>query len=569
MSFADSLSYPRRLTIVRPSEDQSPYTRFLNFSGSYNGFLGGAVVAFPKMCPGAQIMMLRKPIVWGNAGGAPAQSIANALIPYWIGNAFGHWPSVNMSYAYVPIIDSSSSGGTWENLWSSDGWDPDAQPQVQNTNTQTTGGVPYTISGRSNAMYMELVRNSTSVSSVAISGTCNAVRVDDLDLYANLDLSSQYCKRFASPDKDYACNLPQQHGVCCNGSCDYGKNFTAINPWQSASSQENEVMYRSKTLELSIPSIGSWAQSGTGTVEAMQEFSVNDPSGQGIGAVPQNNWWAWTTQQVFGPGAVPPQDIYGTIGISSSAPTLQMFVSPYVMGTSLNESFYRIVDKCPAANPFDTPTFTIEWRVLTTAEHARCTMKAVHVYAQHSAAVSNVEDSQTIYDTVCIVKETRINGNGDGAWQKMSTTFERPTPVYTENTSFTQAKPRCGQWIGCMFFMYHSVAGSPDTNVTAYFERYTTSYRFKVDNPAHICAWDKRVVSDVVPLTVSGSVFAEVKLSNEARTYSNISNYQRSNRFDDMLDAQREFMVTQTRKSCFDKRGYDEEEKGFADAIGK
>lgn len=569
MSFADSLSYPRKLTIVRPSEDQSPYTRFLNFTGSYNGFLAGAVVAFPKMCPGAQIMMLRKPLVWGQAGGAPTQSISNALLNYWIGNAFGHWPSISMSYAYVPIVDSSSSGGTWENLWTSDGWDPDAQPQVQNTNVATTGGVPYTISGRTNTMYMELVRNTTSVSSVAISGTCNAVRVDDLDLYANLDLSSQYCKRFASPDKDYACNVPQQTGVCSIGACDYGKNYYAINPWQSASSQENEVMYRSKTIEMQIPSVGSWASPSAGGIEAMTEFSVNDPSGQGIGAVPQNNWWAWTTQQTFGSGGVPPQDIYGSIPISSGSVVLQMFISPYVMSTSVNDNFYRIVDKCPAANPFDTPTVTIEWRVATLAEHARCTIKAVHIYAQHSAAVSNVEDTQTIYDTVCIVKETRINGNGDQGWQKMSTTFERPTPVYTENTNITQSKPRCGQWVGTMFFMYTSVGGDPATAVNCYFERYTTSYRFKLNNPAHVCSWDKRAVTDVVPLTVSGSVFAEVKLSNEARTYSNVSGYQRSSRFDDMLDAQREFMVTQSRKSSYDKKTYDEEERGFADAIGK
>jgi len=567
MSFADSLSYPRKLTIVRPSEDQSPYTRFLNFSGSYNGFLAGAVVAFPKMSPGAQIMMLRKQLTWGQAGGAPTQSISNALINYWIGNAFGHWPNVSMTFAYVPIIDNSSSGGTWENLWSSDGWDPDAQPQVQNTNTQTTGGVPYTISGRSNAMYMELVRNTTSVSSVAISGTCNAVRVDDLELYGGVDLSSQYCKRFASPDKDYACNLPQQTGVCSIGACDYGKNFTAINPWQSASSQENEVMYRSRTIEMQIPSVGTIASFGS-TLPAASDFQYNANIDYPGSVSPQQNWWAFTTDPSSGGGgALPPQDILGSIPISSGSVVLQMFISPYVTSTSTNENQSRIVDKCPAANPFDTPTITVEWRVATALEHVRCVIKAVHVFAQHSAAVSNTEDTQTIYDTVCMVKETRINGNGDAGWQKMSTTFERPTPVYTENTNFTQAKPRCGQWIGCMFFMYTTQA--TETQPIAYFERYTTSYRFKVENPAHVCSWDKRAVTDVVPITVSGSVFAEVKLSNEARTYSNISAYQRSSRFDDMLDAQREFMVTQSRKSSYDKKTYDEEERGFADAIGK
>lgn len=570
MSLSDAFQFPRKLSVIRPSEDQSPYTRMLNFTGSYNGYLAGALIAYPSQSVGAQIMMVKKQIVFGQAGGLPVQSINNALLPYWIGNAYGHWGALGMTSAYVPVVDGSATG-QWEIRWDSDGWDPDSVQQIYEETKPK--GAPYTMSGRINSMYMEVVRNTVSATSTAISGTCNSARVDDLELYGDIDLGSQFCKRYASPDKDYACNVSQQNGAVSIGGCDYGRSYVAINPWQTSTSQDNEVLYRSVNLETAIPLVGFFAVAGSGTTPTVSNFTFYSDNPSAVNVNGGNvDWWAFTSSDPFGPGGTaPPQDIYGTIGIAGSSVVMQMFVSPYLTSSgNTSPGQYRITDKCPAANPFDTPSLALQWRVATAQENVRVTFRCVHIYAQHSATVSNDEANQTIYDTVAITKEERVNGNSNAGWQYMSTTFERPIPVFTPATSLVQAKPKAGLWVGCMVFAYYTCSQGVDSvPVNIYFERYTLSYRFKVNNPAHVISWEKRAVSNVDPLIVSGSMLVEVKLSNEARAYAAVSKYPRSMRFDDLLEAQQDFFLEQKRKTSYDKTEYEREEGVFAAALSR
>lgn len=565
MSFTDSLQFPRTLTVIRASENQSEFTRFFTFSGKYYGSLPGIIVSYPRQSPGAHVMMVRKPLYFNVSSGV-SQNIEQALSDYAYGYSNGV-PSLGMTQTYIPIIQPSGNPGTANYAeWASTAWDPDSTPQVlQNTNFALigSGGTPYTVAGRTVGMYQHLVKNTISTSSVAISGTCNAARIQCLDLEGDVDISVQYVKRYASPDKDFVAAVPLQAGVCSVGGVDWGLDYVPTNPWASSGDRRNELTYRSKQIEMQIfPIIWSFSRPGLGATAPYTMFT----DGGGV-LSPPNPFWAIEELGADTPNI--DQEVNGRVPGNSFAST-QLWISPYVNQNIVNEQKSHIVDKCPPANPFDCPDVGIQWRVATTSCTAWVTIRAVFVFAEHSYAVGATENTATQYTTTCETKRVRVGGSSTGGWQNMSTIFERPVPAYTENTSTLQGQPRRGLWVGTYFYMWGSFVEQTQegqASFTAYFERYTCSYRFKVDNPAHVCAWDAKSTADTTPLIVEGSVLSEVRLSSEARAYANVSTYPRSIAFDDMTKAQAEFLFHQRRKTSGICDAYNKEEEELARAL--
>jgi len=543
MSFADSLEFPRQLNIVIPSSNQSAYTQNFDFSGSYNGSLAGALIAFPKQGVGAQAMFLKSRLVWGVPNQNPFRSISNAIYACDKSIADSNFADIALgthALVYVPIVRSSTNPGTGTEVL----WDCPAQTAVEETHP-TYSTYPRTVSARCNSLFMHVERNTISSSSVAISGSCHAARFDQIELYGDLDLGPQYMQRYACPDKDFKVNVPQQNGVCGVAGIDYGGNYRALNPWGTGLDKTCELAWRSPRIVTSGPS-----------------------TGLSIGTV------LWVSPDI--PPTTKGQFLFGNLEkpILSAAMTA-VWLSPYVDSkVGANTKWATI--KCPPANPFEMPLIEAEidydmpFTGLNNPDlgYATVNVSAVHVFAEvdYTLDTTPATDAEFRYDTVM---ETRNTTMIPGGFDKSKLVLEFGRVCKNDRwTRPATQELRRGIWVGTWISAYVATT-SEQNEARADFDGFTVGYKNVIDNPAHVCSWDKKTTVDKTPITVGGTIFAETKLSNEARAFANVSKYTRSNRFDDLLEAQREFMVTQTRKTSFDKQTYDNACSMFAAALNQ
>jgi len=508
-SYITSLAFPGVVNEVRPAEDQSPFTRTFCCCGSYNGNLPGAFVYFPLQSPGASILLVRKLI--------DVIQLQDAL--KLVDPSFGDGlpPIVfTLVQGYVNVIrDSSSSQGNFETLWSSDAWD------INDGNSQLK-----TLSSRCNSVKASIVRNTVSTSSVAISGTCHATRLDAFQFEGGVEFSQQFCKAFASPDKDYVVSVAQQSGVTSISGSDVASKFVSPNPW---STQGSDELIWSTSVSLTIGGV-LW-----NSLAFIEELDFN---GTNIYVYTQD-----TTHVTEG------QDMFGQALLSQMT---RLFLSPIVRDTTQNESTQVV--RCPSANPFDTPSVICKWTVTTTTRFLLMNWKIIHVYASHDESQVN----STLIETVVVLKTERIASNNQHQPQQFQTTIERPD---------TTGKPR-GMWIGVLVSVFCSFPWTNDFTAFLITEA-ALSYRYKISNPAHVMSWDATNSStSQTPIVCNSSSFSEVMYNNEARPFASVSNYRRCTNYNSLIEARNKFVFDQVLKTSHDSTTYGEREKQMRNEVG-
>lgn len=543
MSFADSLQFPRALSVIPPSVNQSPYTRNFAFSGRYNGNLAGALIMYPKQGSGAAVYVLRHQLRWNGANGITNYEGVS-------GAAWGtfDWDSGPfLTQAYIPVILpaefvcnlGNGNIGSVTCEWTHSAWNPDGRDVTVETQPQygQVSRIPFTMSSRVVSMYGSVSRNTISTTNVAISGTCNACRLQELELRGDTNMNAQFVKSYATPDKDYVASVPMQNGVIAYSGVDYGTSFTPCNPWQSASSGAIDTSYQ------------------TINTSTVVNVVLHD--------------WSYTNASTVPEALGPLLDWTGTIDWSGTR-TTSYFVSPYLTNPITDDGSSRYAVRCPAPNLFDAPSINWQLQINATEEKGLVFIgiKTVHIFAYiGNINVTNLFESEYhIYRTVEQLEWKRTNVQVAGPQQFISIDFPKP-PANDINEAST--RPLRGVWIGCFSWIVGITANREKfvNATTVRIERIQLGYSHQNDNPVHVCSWEPATGANNGPVEIDGNVISEVHYNNEARAYASVSNMQRSQRMDDAIDAQNDFIFNQTRKTSMDKKTYEGMEVEFNKAM--
>lgn len=548
MSFADSLQFPTELTVIPPARNQSIYTRNFAFSGTYDGYLSGALIMYPKQSTGAAIFALVQQPTWYNPAQRPG--IFDYLRDYAIGT--WDWSNLSMDKTYIPVLQGTRYNcavGTVNIEWANSAWEPDARiasVEYQPVFGQITSP-PFTVASRTIAMWGSVVRNTISTTNVAVSGTCNAFRAEEIEIRATRSqLTSQYAKSYASPDKDYAAIVPLQNGVMSISGADFGIEYAASNPWQTQTSQVSQTSYQ--------------------TVGLQDGNAINLPT------------FEWSNVSKIATGDYTNQVNFGTEAFSPGATgrALNLLLSPYVT-PSAEDGESRWAMRCPAPNMFDTPTVTLKWQFHVQEGEADintgfAVFKLVHFWANvnQGGAANLPEELMNVPIFEAQTKVEWLNTSVEGGQTLMTTTFPKTA---ADGLPFG-GRPRRGVWLGCMIWAFASKATVTDPrSLVAAINDVSLGYDHMLDNPVHVCSWEGTQVNALAsarrdgPISIDGNVVAEAQYSNEARTYASASNFPRSLRADDALEAANSFLIQQERKTAYDKVQYEKMAGTFREAL--